>query len=218
MLMLLWPLSAQAYFLYQLPDGSRLITDKVHHGPEYKLVRASRDTRNMGRFATRRYLRHSVKAKDYEKLIRHFAHRYDVDIALVKAIIHTESYFNPEATSRVGASGLMQLMPATAERYCVTDIYDPQQNLEAGIRHLRYLLGKYGHRMRHAIAAYNAGETAVKCANYAMRILGAYGYSTEYPVARLYRDAPTYTMVEGSSNICKWIIALDQLGYRKANR
>jgi glutaryl-CoA dehydrogenase (non-decarboxylating) len=51
-----------------------------------------------------------------------------------------------------------------------------------------------------------------------MRILGAYGYSTEYPVARFYRDAPTYTMVEGSSNICKWIIAQDQLGIRKANR
>jgi glutaryl-CoA dehydrogenase (non-decarboxylating) len=69
-----------------------------------------------------------------------------------------------------------------------------------------------------AMAKYFAGEAAVKCANYAMRILGAYGYSTEYPVARFYRDVPTYTMVEGSSNICKWIIALDQLGYRKANR
>jgi glutaryl-CoA dehydrogenase (non-decarboxylating) len=68
-----------------------------------------------------------------------------------------------------------------------------------------------------AMAKYFAGETAVKCANFAMRILGAYGYATEYPLARFYRDAPTYTMVEGSSNICKWIIALDQLGYRKAN-
>ena len=161
-LTLLWPLSAQAYFLYQLPDGSRLITDKVHHDPDYKLVRASRNTRNMGRFAARKYIRHSTRAADYESLIRHFAHRYDVDIALVKAIIHTESYYNPEATSRAGASGLMQLMPATAEIYGVTDIYDPQQNLEAGIRHLRYLLGKYGNRMRHAVAAYNAGETAVK--------------------------------------------------------
>lgn len=69
-----------------------------------------------------------------------------------------------------------------------------------------------------AQAKYFAGEVVTKCANYAMRILGAYGYSTEYPVARFYRDAPTYTMVEGSANICKWIIALDQLGYRKANR
>ena len=69
-----------------------------------------------------------------------------------------------------------------------------------------------------AQAKYFAGETATKCANYAMRILGAYGYSTEYPVARFYRDVPTYTMVEGSANICKMIIALDQLGIRKANR
>ena len=78
--------------------------------------------------------------------------------------------------------------------------------------------GRLNNGLDVAMAKYLAGETAVKCANYAMRILGAYGYSTEYPVARFYRDAPTYTMVEGSSNICKWIIALDQLGYRKANR
>jgi glutaryl-CoA dehydrogenase (non-decarboxylating) len=63
-----------------------------------------------------------------------------------------------------------------------------------------------------------SGETATKCANFAMKILGAYGYSTEYPVARYYRDAPTYSMVEGSTNICKMIIALDQLGVKKANR
>ena len=78
--------------------------------------------------------------------------------------------------------------------------------------------GNLNNGLEVAMAKLFAGETAVKCANYAMRILGAYGYSTEYPVARLYRDAPTYTMVEGSTNICKWIIALDQLGYRKANR
>jgi glutaryl-CoA dehydrogenase (non-decarboxylating) len=69
-----------------------------------------------------------------------------------------------------------------------------------------------------AQAKYFSGEVVTKCANYAMRILGAYGYSTEYPVARFYRDAPTYTMVEGSANICKWIIAQDQIGIRKANR
>ena len=69
-----------------------------------------------------------------------------------------------------------------------------------------------------AQAKYLAGELAYKCSQYAMRILGAYGYSTEYPVARYYRDAPTYAMVEGSANICKFIIAQDQLGIRKANR
>lgn len=69
-----------------------------------------------------------------------------------------------------------------------------------------------------AMAKYAAGEAATKCVNFAMRIMGAYGYSTEYSLARFYRDVPTYTMVEGSSNICKWIIALDQLGIRKAGK
>jgi glutaryl-CoA dehydrogenase (non-decarboxylating) len=78
--------------------------------------------------------------------------------------------------------------------------------------------GRLDNGLDVAQAKYFAGEVVTKCANYAMRILGAYGYSTEYPVARYFRDAPTYTMVEGSANICKWIIALDQLGIRKANR
>jgi len=78
--------------------------------------------------------------------------------------------------------------------------------------------GKLNNGLDVAQAKYFAGEVVTKCANYAMRILGAYGYSTEYPLARVYRDTPTYTMVEGSANICKWIIALDQLGIRKANK
>ncbi len=69
-----------------------------------------------------------------------------------------------------------------------------------------------------AQAKYFAGEVAMRCANYAMRIMGAYGYSTEYPLARYYRDIPTYVIVEGSANICKMIIAMDELGVRKANR
>lgn len=78
--------------------------------------------------------------------------------------------------------------------------------------------GQLGNTLEVAQAKYLAGEIAVKSSQVAMKILGAYGYSTEYPVARYYRDAPTYQLVEGSSNICKWIIALDQLDIRKANR
>ncbi|MFH1137541.1 MAG: glutaryl-CoA dehydrogenase Acd [Pseudomonadota bacterium] len=78
--------------------------------------------------------------------------------------------------------------------------------------------GDLGNTLEVAQAKWKSGEVANMCANYAMRILGAYGYSTEYPVARIYRDAPTYFMVEGSSNVCKMITAQDQLGYRKANR
>ena len=78
--------------------------------------------------------------------------------------------------------------------------------------------GQLGNTLEVAHAKYLAGEVAVRSSQYAMKILGAYGYSTEYPVARYYRDAPTYQLVEGSTNICKWIIALDQLDIRKANR
>ena len=78
--------------------------------------------------------------------------------------------------------------------------------------------GQLGNTLEVAHAKYLAGEVVVKSSQVAMKILGAYGYSTEYPVARYYRDAPTYQIVEGSTNICKWIIALDQLGIRKANR
>ena len=78
--------------------------------------------------------------------------------------------------------------------------------------------GQLGNTLEVAHAKYLAGEIAVKSSQVAMKILGAYGYSTEYPVARYYRDAPTYQMVEGSTNICKWIIALDQLGVKKARK
>jgi glutaryl-CoA dehydrogenase (non-decarboxylating) len=78
--------------------------------------------------------------------------------------------------------------------------------------------GNLNNNLEVAMAKYFAGEVVNKASNYALRILGAYGYSTEYPVARYYRDAPTYFMVEGSANICKWIVALDQLGIRKANK
>ncbi|MGD9124397.1 MAG: acyl-CoA dehydrogenase family protein [Desulfarculaceae bacterium] len=74
--------------------------------------------------------------------------------------------------------------------------------------------GNLSNNLEVAMAKWKAGEVATMCANYAMRILGAYGYSTEYPVARYYRDAPTYFMVEGSSNICKWITARKLLGLR----
>lgn len=74
--------------------------------------------------------------------------------------------------------------------------------------------GNLANNLEVAMAKWKAGETANLCSNYAMRILGAYGYSTEYSVARYYRDAPTYYMVEGSSNICKWITARKVLGLK----
>jgi soluble lytic murein transglycosylase-like protein len=157
---------AQAnYYLYQLPDGSRVITDRPRYEKEYKLVRQSRDMLNMGRHAASQASFNTAPAANYlrfENLIYSAARQYQVEPALIKAVIHTESYFNPNATSRKGASGLMQLMPQTAELYGVTDLYSPQQNIDAGVRHLRDLIERYPERIRWVLAAYNAGITAVE--------------------------------------------------------
>jgi soluble lytic murein transglycosylase-like protein len=102
-----------------------------------------------------------ARAKKYDPLIASAADRYKVDMSLIKAVIRAESDFVPQATSPKGAQGLMQLMPATARLHGVVSAYDPQDNVEGGVRHLRKLLDRYGGNVRLAVAAYNAGEGAV---------------------------------------------------------
>lgn len=87
---------------------------------------------------------------------------YGVDAALVRALIHAESSFNPDAQSRKGAQGLMQLMPATAGMYGVTDAFDAAQNINAGVQHLAMLIRDFNGDLKLAAAAYNAGEGAVR--------------------------------------------------------
>jgi hypothetical protein len=102
----------------------------------------------------------AVAATPFDHLIAPLAERLGVDAALVRAVVETESAFEPRARSRKGAMGLMQLMPQTARQYAVPDPYDPPANLEAGIRHLKALLDRYDVRL--ALAAYNAGEATVR--------------------------------------------------------
>ena len=151
---------ARAY-LYQMPDGSRVITDHPLINTKAKLVRRSSELTNMGHYVARRTLRAKRQMRVLSPLIYRQSKIHDVDESLIKAVIYTESYFNPNATSRKGASGLMQLMPATAEKYGVNDLYNPRQNIIAGIKHLKYLLSRYPYKLKFALAAYNAGETAV---------------------------------------------------------
>ena len=116
----------------------------------------------------------------FNEAILSMATAQSVDPALVRAVIHAESSFNPTAVSRTGAMGLMQLMPGTAARFGVANAFDPQENIRGGVTYLRFLLDKFNGDVRLAAAGYNAGEGAV------MKYGGVPPYSetTEY-VARV---------------------------------
>jgi Transglycosylase SLT domain len=100
-------------------------------------------------------------ADPMERMVRDTAERHKVDPALVKAVISTESGWNPHAVSNKGAVGLMQLIPGTAERYGVGNPFDPAQNVEGGTTYLKWLLDRYNGDLPKTLAAYNAGEHAV---------------------------------------------------------
>ncbi len=98
----------------------------------------------------------------YEDLIRAASDRYDIDADLIRAVIRVESNFNSTARSTKGAMGLMQLMPETARLHNVLDAYEPSDNIEGGVRHLKMLLGRYQGDLQLSLAAYNAGSGAVE--------------------------------------------------------
>ena len=100
-----------------------------------------------------------------DRIVREAAERHNVDPALVKAVITTESGWNPQAVSRKGAVGLMQLIPQTAQRFGVNNSFDPAQNVEGGTSYLRTLLDRYNGDLPKSLAAYNAGERAVDLSN-----------------------------------------------------
>jgi soluble lytic murein transglycosylase-like protein len=103
----------------------------------------------------------SVEASRYNSLIGKAAREHQVDQALLQAVIAVESGYNPRAVSHKGAKGLMQLMPETARRYGVTDIFDPAQNIKGGAQYLRDLIQRFNNDVPLALAAYNAGEAAI---------------------------------------------------------
>ena len=130
----------------------------------YRLIRreagSAGPAANVG-FAGAVYLPSIADMKRYSAIVESAARANGVDSALVHAVISAESGYNPSAVSRTGARGLMQLMPATAERYGVQNIMDPVENIGAGVKYLRDLLAMFQGNMELAVAAYNAGENAV---------------------------------------------------------
>jgi hypothetical protein len=124
--------------------------------PATREVRVSVLQREFKRAAVR-----AASRSDYDHTIRAAARAYDVEENLIRAVIQVESGFNPNARSHVGATGLMQLMPATARRYGVRNSRDPLQNIDGGTRYLRDLLDLFNGDVKLALAGYNAGEGAV---------------------------------------------------------
>jgi soluble lytic murein transglycosylase-like protein len=112
----------------------------------------------------------TATAPDYSatvpQLVEAAAKKYDIDPLLVHSVIQVESNYNPYAVSPKGAQGLMQLMPGTARRFGVSNSFDPRENIEGGVRYLKYLSGLFPQDPRLALAAYNAGEGAVWKYNY----------------------------------------------------
>jgi len=121
----------------------------------------------------------------YAPMIEQACNKYKVDPDLVKAVIQAESAYNSKALSQAGAIGLMQLMPATALRFGVKKIYDPQENIHGGVQYLKFLLDLFNGDLTLAVAAYNAGEGAVQrfngvpryteTQNYVKKVLTLYG-------------------------------------------
>ena len=152
-----------AIYVYKTPNGSSLITDKIHTKPGYRLIRqyGAKPFRSAP-MAKQPHFNKKVDSK-YDALITNIAMDYGLDPAFVKAVVHVESSFNPNAVSKAGAKGLMQLMPATAKIYNAHDkLFDPSSNIVAGVKHLKELMSRYSNNMTLSLAAYNAGETAVK--------------------------------------------------------
>ena len=147
----------------------------------------------------------AATAADIDSAIEQAAARHNVDPNLVRAVVKVESNFNPNAVSRKGAMGLMQLMPSTARQLKVNNPFDPEQNVDAGVRHLKQLLESYGGDVRLTLAAYNAGAGAVarssgvphfaETQNYVRRITSLYNAGSGLNVGasrdpvRVQRDA-----------------------------
>ena len=138
--------SAAEMYIYTDENGTLLLTDKPY-------------LENDGFIRGRSWV--SSPMHEYQSTIKRISARYRVDPTLVTAVISTESNFNELAISRSGAMGLMQLMPDTATHLGVQDPFDPKDNIEGGVKYLRYLIERFKGDLELAVAAYNCGPSTV---------------------------------------------------------
>ncbi len=145
-------LSAQIY-AYKNKKGS-VVFSNIASRADARVVRATTSSSGARQVNLQNFL-------TYAPLVEEICAQQQVDPKLVHAVIQVESDYNPSSLSRKGARGLMQLMPETAARYGLSDIWDPRQNIQAGVKHLKYLLELYKNDLPLALSAYNAGVNAV---------------------------------------------------------
>jgi len=139
-------------------DGTRHYTDMPDNNRYKLLALSSEDMTQSGQHYDPLIL---ARAAQYDSIIETAAVSAAIEPNLLRAVIVVESGFNSRAVSKRGAVGLMQLMPATATRFGVSNPFDPKQNVHGGARYLKFLIDRFGQNIRLALAAYNAGEEAV---------------------------------------------------------
>lgn len=162
---LITPSFAGQMYIYKDQNGSTLLTNKKSSDSSLQKVKVTyypdsniHTYSNWGKSEASVLPSYSRNKNAYDHIIKQAAATHGVSEGLIKAVMHTESGFNSNARSRVGAQGLMQLMPATARRFNVSNSYDPQQNIFAGARYLAWLLKRFNGNTSLALAGYNAGE------------------------------------------------------------
>jgi soluble lytic murein transglycosylase-like protein len=157
---LIAPATARAdIYAYTDDKGVKHFTNIPGLDRRYKLVR--KEGAVAPRAATYAYMPSEAEINRYKSIVSVAARTHGVDDALVHAVISAESSYNPRAISKAGAQGIMQLMPATAQRYGVRDSMDPVDNIHGGVKYLKDLLALFNGNTELAVAGYNAGENAV---------------------------------------------------------
>jgi soluble lytic murein transglycosylase-like protein len=180
-LFILFALQASAEIQVRVDEKGR----KVFFNPAPKVIKSQ------FKMTAGAPLTYSKRAGEYAPMIEKVCAKYSVDPELVKAVIQAESAYNSKAVSHAGAIGLMQLMPATAARFGVKEIFDPNENIHGGVQYLKFLLQLFNGDLPLAVAAYNAGEGAVQrfkgipryteTQNYVRKVMSLYGKSDYTP-------------------------------------
>lgn len=143
-----------------LADGSMQFSDQRPLNQAFELLRF--DCYACAPLSTINWQNTPLFTQRFARVISQAATEHQVDVALIRAVIHAESAFNPQAISVKGATGLMQLMPATMQQFKVSDGHEPEQNIRAGSQYLAQLIKDFNGELPLALAAYNAGPAAVR--------------------------------------------------------